>query len=380
MISRRRFLQAVSVSLLAAPPVARAQPAGKVPRVGYLSPGSVSDPVRLRRLEAFRQGLRELGYVEGRNIAVEPRWAEGRYDQYPALVADLVGLKVDIIVAVGGRATQDAQRATKDDPDRHVGRYRSPRERTRFQPCASRWQRHGDRADGHGRRWQTAGDAQGGSSQGVSGRPPLESRQSGGHSPDTCAMSQQGGATTVAIIGAGLGGIALVANLGLQGYRLRLHDIDEARIAKIRERGGLDVEGLVQGWAPLELVTPQLAPAVDGADDHHRGHRQPLSRRRRSRPGRCAPGRSDDPAHPGRHRWLAGRPPRAARGRVPRRGRRGRDGQLSLLAELAGAHARADDDRQAFLTDRLPAGRRGSTRCSPGSVRCFPRRLRPRVS
>src|SRR5262245_6627256 len=79
-------------------------------------------------------------------------------------------------------------------------------------------------------------------------------------------MSQHSGLSTVAIIGAGLGGIALVANLGLQGYRLRLHDLDEARIAKVRDRGGLDVEGLVKGFAPLELVTPKLAPAVEGAD------------------------------------------------------------------------------------------------------------------
>ena len=71
---------------------------------------------------------------------------------------------------------------------------------------------------------------------------------------------------TVAIVGAGLGGVALVANLGRQGYRLRLHDRDDARLAKIRERGGLDVEGLVQGFAAVELVTPVLAPAVDGAD------------------------------------------------------------------------------------------------------------------
>jgi len=78
-------------------------------------------------------------------------------------------------------------------------------------------------------------------------------------------MSQPS-STTVTIIGAGLGGIALVANLGLLGYRLRLHDRDEARIAKVRERGGLDVEGLATGFAPLELVTPQLAPAVEGAD------------------------------------------------------------------------------------------------------------------
>src|SRR5436309_15670681 len=79
-------------------------------------------------------------------------------------------------------------------------------------------------------------------------------------------MSQPAKATTVTIIGAGLGGIALVANLGLLGYRLRLHDLDVARIAKVRERGGLDVAGLAKGFAPLELVTPQLAPAVDAAD------------------------------------------------------------------------------------------------------------------
>src|SRR5262245_33160584 len=79
-------------------------------------------------------------------------------------------------------------------------------------------------------------------------------------------MNQPVKATTVTIIGAGLGGIALVANLGLLGYRLRLHDRDEARIARVRERGGLDVEGLAKGFAPLELVTRELAPAVDSAD------------------------------------------------------------------------------------------------------------------
>ena len=79
-------------------------------------------------------------------------------------------------------------------------------------------------------------------------------------------MDQHASTSTVTIIGAGLGGIALVANLGLLGYRLRLHDLDEGRIAKVRERGGLDVEGLVQGFAPVELVTPRLAPAVEGAD------------------------------------------------------------------------------------------------------------------
>jgi len=79
-------------------------------------------------------------------------------------------------------------------------------------------------------------------------------------------VNQHASPGTVTIVGAGLGGIALVANLGLLGYRLRLHDVDEARIARVGGRGGLDVEGIVQGFAPVELVTPRLAPAVDGAD------------------------------------------------------------------------------------------------------------------
>jgi putative ABC transport system substrate-binding protein len=93
-----------------------AQPAEKIPRVGYISPGSHADQARQRRLEAFRQGLRDLGYVEGKNVSIESRWAEGKYDRYPALVADLVRLKVDVIVTVGGAATQAARRATTTIP------------------------------------------------------------------------------------------------------------------------------------------------------------------------------------------------------------------------------------------------------------------------
>ena len=95
---------------------AAAQPPAKVQRVGYLSPGSSSDPARLRRFDAFRQGLRELGYVEGQNIAIESRWAEGKYERYPALVGDLVRSKVDVIVTVGGAATKAAQQATRTTP------------------------------------------------------------------------------------------------------------------------------------------------------------------------------------------------------------------------------------------------------------------------
>ena len=106
----------LAVSLALAPLAGEAQQAREVPRVGYINPGSSSDQVRLRRFEAFRQGLRELGYVEGRNIALESRWAEGKYDRYPALAADLLRLKVHVIVTVGGAATQAAQSATRTVP------------------------------------------------------------------------------------------------------------------------------------------------------------------------------------------------------------------------------------------------------------------------
>jgi len=72
-MERRTFLATLVGGLLAAPLTAEAQPREKLPRVGYLSPGSPSEPLRRRRFEAFRQGLRELGYVEGQNIVIEPR-------------------------------------------------------------------------------------------------------------------------------------------------------------------------------------------------------------------------------------------------------------------------------------------------------------------
>ena len=78
--------------VLAAPfGTAAAQPRERIARVGYISPRSPSDPVRLRRFEIFQQGMRELGYVEGRNLSLGPRWAGNAYDRYPALVADWSG-------------------------------------------------------------------------------------------------------------------------------------------------------------------------------------------------------------------------------------------------------------------------------------------------
>src|SRR5712691_3337500 len=102
----------LALSLLAAPLAAHAQPAGKVHRVGRLnggSPPSSPDP----SFDAFRQGLRDLGYVEGQNLVIEDRYAEGQGERFPDLKAELVGLPVDIIEATTTRAVQAAQHATK---------------------------------------------------------------------------------------------------------------------------------------------------------------------------------------------------------------------------------------------------------------------------
>jgi putative ABC transport system substrate-binding protein len=106
----------LALAVLVAPLAAHAQPVGKVPRIGYLSPGFATDPMRERFLEAFRQGMRELGYVEGQNIAIESRWAEGKDDRLPALAADLVRSKVDVIVAKSGAATRSLQLTTRTIP------------------------------------------------------------------------------------------------------------------------------------------------------------------------------------------------------------------------------------------------------------------------
>jgi putative tryptophan/tyrosine transport system substrate-binding protein len=78
------------------PVAAVAQPATEVARIGYLSPTPAAASPHLR--EAFLQGLHDLGYVEGRNFVINYRWAEGKFERLPALAAELVALKVDVIV------------------------------------------------------------------------------------------------------------------------------------------------------------------------------------------------------------------------------------------------------------------------------------------
>jgi putative tryptophan/tyrosine transport system substrate-binding protein len=93
---------------------ASAQQLKQIPRIAYLAAGTTSS--QADQLEEFRQGLRELRYIEGKNIIIEPRYAEGKLDRLPALAAELVGLKVDVIVTAGPTATRPAKEATATIP------------------------------------------------------------------------------------------------------------------------------------------------------------------------------------------------------------------------------------------------------------------------
>ena len=108
---------------LTAAPAARAQLPTKIPRLGYLSASSLA--AQSTRIESFRQGLRELGYVEGKNIVIEMRSGEGKSERVAALVAELVRLKVDIIVSAGSTVTRDAKEVTSTIPIVMATGYRS---------------------------------------------------------------------------------------------------------------------------------------------------------------------------------------------------------------------------------------------------------------
>ena len=175
-MNRRALLRAMSLTFLAAPLVAEAQPAPKVARIGYLS---------LQREEgdkswvaAFRQGLQELGYVEGRDIVIEQRHAAGRAERLPELASELVSRKVDVLVVYGLWALIEAGWKAPGalpivftiDPD-PVGR-----------GLVASLGRPGGNitglSDTHADRSQAAGAAQGGRTFRSSGRGPIQSCKS----------------------------------------------------------------------------------------------------------------------------------------------------------------------------------------------------------
>src|SRR4030095_9132400 len=102
------FCLLITVSLITG--LVEAQQTNKVPRIGYLSASSAGEASP--RTEAFRQGLREVGYTENKNIVIEWRYADGKFDRLPGLAAELVRLQVDAIVTAGPSVTGPAKEAT----------------------------------------------------------------------------------------------------------------------------------------------------------------------------------------------------------------------------------------------------------------------------
>ncbi|MSP41396.1 MAG: ABC transporter substrate-binding protein [Deltaproteobacteria bacterium] len=113
-MNRRTAIQRLATFFLTSASLAEAQQTTKITRIGFL--GAASQSATSARIEAFRQGLRELGYVEGKNIVIEYRWAEGKIERLPDLAAELVHLKVDVIVTSSASPTRAAKDVTTTIP------------------------------------------------------------------------------------------------------------------------------------------------------------------------------------------------------------------------------------------------------------------------
>ena len=111
---RREFIILIGAAAAAGSFAARAQPANKIARIGFL--GSATAAGSSQSVRALREGLKALGYIEGKNIVIEFRWAEGKYERLPELVADLIRRNVDVLVTHGTPGTQAAKKATTSIP------------------------------------------------------------------------------------------------------------------------------------------------------------------------------------------------------------------------------------------------------------------------
>src|SRR2546430_8544109 len=112
-MKRNSALSLLAIYFLAIAANAAAQPSEKIGRLGFLGVNAAPSKAFI---EAFRRGLTELGYVEGQNIIIEYRWAEGKPDRLPKLAAELVALKVDVIFAAAAPVIRAAKNATKTTP------------------------------------------------------------------------------------------------------------------------------------------------------------------------------------------------------------------------------------------------------------------------
>jgi putative ABC transport system substrate-binding protein len=116
MKTRRQVLLVLSTFGLALSLRGFAQQAAKLHRIGFLASEKASDPSQAKRLEILQSALRDLGYVEGKNVIIEVRWADGQYERLPALASDLVARKVSVIVTSGSKASIAAKEATATIP------------------------------------------------------------------------------------------------------------------------------------------------------------------------------------------------------------------------------------------------------------------------
>src|SRR5438270_3433248 len=112
-LRRREFITLVGSAAASWPLAARAQPPGKIPRLGVLL---YSNPQADPQIESFRRGLRDLGYIDGQNLAIEYRYAEGRPEKLPELAAKLAHLKPNVMLAIGGDVAPFAVKATQTIP------------------------------------------------------------------------------------------------------------------------------------------------------------------------------------------------------------------------------------------------------------------------
>jgi putative ABC transport system substrate-binding protein len=113
-MNRHKFFLTLVALLVVLSLPARAQPQGRARRIGFL--GNSTAALEKNLIEPFRDGLRELGYVEGKNLLIEYRWAEGKYERFPTLIAELIALNVEVIVTAGTPASLAVKKATTSIP------------------------------------------------------------------------------------------------------------------------------------------------------------------------------------------------------------------------------------------------------------------------